>query len=138
MTTRNDRRDDRDKRHRAPPAEWIVGAIGLVLVVAVIVVLMREAVRNDTSPPSVSASVIGIHPQPEGYLVQIRVTNAGGTTVSALTVEGRLMNGSREVEAGEATIDYVPAHSQRKAGLFFSRDPRSLELELRPTGYQEP
>ena len=37
-----------------------------------------------------------------------------------------------------ARIDYVPGHSVRQGGLFFTRDPRTGHLSLRARGYSAP
>jgi uncharacterized protein (TIGR02588 family) len=83
-------------------------------------------------------SVLEVSPQPEGWLVEILVSNDGGKTAAALGIEGSLANDDGVVETRAATIDYLPPNSQRRAGLFFMRDPAGLELELRPIGFEEP
>jgi uncharacterized protein (TIGR02588 family) len=35
-------------------------------------------------------------------------------------------------------FDYVPGHSVRQGGLFFTRDPRSGHLSVRARGYSAP
>ena len=35
-------------------------------------------------------------------------------------------------------LDYLPPHSKRRGGLFFTRDPRQFELQARAFGYEEP
>lgn len=122
----------------APLAEWTVGALGLLLIAAVIAVLLHEALSGRGAPPTVSVSVLGTSPQQNGWLVEIGVRNEGATTAGGLTIEGSLRSGDRVIEASEASIDYLPPRSQREAGLFFTRDPRDFELEIRPMGYQEP
>ena len=73
-----------------------------------------------------------------GYLVQINVLNQGDATAATLKIEGLLLQGTKQVEMSETTIDYVPAHSKRKGGLFFASDPRRVTLQLRAKGYEEP
>ena len=75
----------------------------------------------------------------DGYLVQFRAFNQGGSAAAELTIEG----GARQVrtastETSEAVLDYVPARSGREGGLWFSGDPRAGRLTLRATGYAEP
>jgi uncharacterized protein (TIGR02588 family) len=55
-----------------------------------------------------------------------------------LLVEGVLKDGAEIIETSEVTIDYVPAGSQRQAGLFFIRDPQQYELQLSAKGYEQP
>jgi uncharacterized protein (TIGR02588 family) len=42
------------------------------------------------------------------------------------------------VESSEVTIDYVPGEATRRAGIYFSRDPRLHRLEIRAKGYDIP
>jgi uncharacterized protein (TIGR02588 family) len=42
------------------------------------------------------------------------------------------------VETSQATIDYLPQRSERRGGLFFTRNPEGLDLNLRAEGYSEP
>lgn len=55
-----------------------------------------------------------------------------------LAVEGKLTGENGRVEMGETIIDYVPSHSYRQGGLFFSQDPRKYPLQLRAKGYAAP
>src|SRR5829696_5551253 len=45
---------------------------------------------------------------------------------------------SAEPEASEVTMAYLPAHSERRGGLFFQADPRAGSLTLHAQGYEEP
>jgi len=133
-------REPRKKRNasEAPLAEWVVGGLGLLLTAAAIAVLATEALQRDRTPPAVSVATLGVNPQPAGWLVEILVSNDGGKTAAALSVEGSLAGSDGIVETSQATIDYLPPYSRRRAGLFFTHDPAGLELELRPMGYEEP
>ena len=51
---------------------------------------------------------------------------------------GRLLRNGQEVEKSQAQLDYAPAHAHRTVGLYFTHDPRELQLELVPEGYREP
>jgi uncharacterized protein (TIGR02588 family) len=66
------------------------------------------------------------------------VINEGGTTAAGLTVEGELRDGTESVETSDSTIDYVPSHSERQGGLFFTLDPGEYEVQLRAKGYEMP
>ena len=63
-----------------------------------------------------------------GYLVKIWVLNYGGSTATKLTVTGELKDQTGSVETSAITFDYVPAHSQREGGLFFTRDPQQFDM----------
>ncbi len=42
------------------------------------------------------------------------------------------------METSGATLDHLPARSNRAGGLFFDHDPRAFALRLRAKGYHEP
>jgi uncharacterized protein (TIGR02588 family) len=121
-----------------PPWEWAVALLGLVLILGSIVFLTYQVVAGDDSPPDVLIYADAILPVTSGYLVQIRAVNQGGSTAAALRIEGTLRGESSSVETSQTVIDYVPAHSYRKGGLFFTQDPRRFNLQLRAKGYAEP
>lgn len=135
--------DKPDKQMQAddsetPLSEWVVAAVGLVLVVTSLGYLAYEAVAGHPSPPDIIVQSEQVVPMTESYLLKIAVTNKGGQTVANLRVKGRLVNGPGSGEENETTFDYVPAHSTRKGGLLFRQDPRASRVELGAGGYQEP
>jgi uncharacterized protein (TIGR02588 family) len=121
-----------------PPWEWAVALLGLGLILGSIGFLVYQVVAGDDSPPDVLVHADAILPVKTGYLVQIRAVNQGGSTAADLRIDGTLMGEGGSVETSEAVIDYVPARSHRKGGLFFTQDPRRFTLQLRAKGYVEP
>jgi uncharacterized protein (TIGR02588 family) len=121
-----------------PLWEWILASIGLMLVVGSIGLMSYEAIAGDSSPPDIMVRVDAIHATREGYLVTIRVFNRGGSTAAGVMVKGTLKRDTESVEISEIIIDYMPSHSERNGGLFFSKDPQQFDLELRANGYQAP
>ena len=121
-----------------PIWEWIVGAIGFLLVASVIGLLLYQALEGDQTPPDVRLSVDSLVQTANGYLVKITAINQGGSTAEGVIVEGVLRSGAGPLEQSQTTIEYLPPRSQKRAGLFFSRDPRQFELQVRPLGYEEP
>jgi uncharacterized protein (TIGR02588 family) len=121
-----------------PIWEWITAAIGFVLVASVIGFLLYEALSGNQMPPDVKLSVASIVRAQNGYLVKITAVNQGGITAEGVIVEGELRSGTEAVERSRTTIDYLPPRSEKRAGLFFTRDPQQFELQVRPFGYEEP
>jgi uncharacterized protein (TIGR02588 family) len=121
-----------------PRAEWVVAGIGLAIVLAVLVFVLYEAVAGDSSPPDIAVSVESVRAVQDGYVLELRIRNRGGTTAAAVPIEGVLRDRSGSEERAEATIDYVPARSSVTAGLFFRNDPRAGELRVRALGYRRP
>lgn len=129
---------DPGKINRAPPWMWGIALLGLALVLGSIGFMLYEAAAGDSSPPDVTVKVESIAPSRNGFLVRFRVINEGGSTAEGLTVEGELRNGTQSVEISDTTIEYVPSHSEREGGLYFSLDPQQHELRVRAKGYEKP
>ena len=121
-----------------PIWEWIVAGVGLALVAGVIGFLMYEPFTGKRLPPDVKLSVDSVVQTRNGYLVKITAVNEGGQTAEGVDIEAELRTGTEPVERSRTTIDYLPPRSEKKAGLFFTRDPRQFELQVRPLGYEEP
>ncbi|HEX2205830.1 MAG TPA: hypothetical protein VHG91_21125 [Longimicrobium sp.] len=118
--------------------EWVAAAVSGVVVFGAIGFLLFQALAHPATPPAITLAVDSVVAAPNGWLVELRVRNDGWTTAAGLQVEGELREGERSVEKSQTTIDYVPARAARRAGLFFTRDPRRHRLELRPLGYDRP
>lgn len=130
--------DEREAVDDPPFWMWVIGVFGLLMVAGSIGFMLYEAVSGDNSPPDIAVEAETIQPIEHGFLVKIKVTNTGGSTAEGLTVEGQLENGNEIAESSNATIKYVPSHSVRHAGLFFTKDPQAYELQLRAKGYEKP
>jgi len=129
---------DRDRSAQPPAWEWVVAFLGLALVLGTLGFIAYQAVAKDDSPPEVTVHMDIIVPLDHGYLVQFRAVNQGGSTAAQVGIEGELRGENGQVERRETVIDYVPSHSYRKGGLFFSQNPRQYPLQLRAKGYAEP
>jgi uncharacterized protein (TIGR02588 family) len=121
-----------------PLFEWLMAIVGLILVVGSIGYLLYQAVKGDAMPPDISFEVTLISPISNGYLVNFRAMNQGDVTAKGLMVEGQLTDAGQEIETSETSLDYMPSHSEREGGLFFTQDPRQFELQLRAVGYEQP
>lgn len=134
-------REDAPASHAsaASPGEWLVGLVGLALILAAVGYLVYAAFSTPDSPPQLRLSVESVEPSGDGYVAVVTVDNTGPTTAAALEIEGTLIDGDGGVvETSTATIDYLPRFSQRGAGLFFTRDPGRYRIALRPLGYADP
>jgi uncharacterized protein (TIGR02588 family) len=121
-----------------PPLEWIIGALGLVLLAGVILFLCYSAITVSHSPPDINVTVASVVQLRNGYLVLVKAVNYGGSTAAGVVVEGQLRDASHVLERSETTVDYSPPGSEKQAGLFFTRDPRRFQLQVRALGYVEP
>ncbi|MBC5784964.1 TIGR02588 family protein [Ramlibacter sp. USB13] len=136
------RGDDRDAKQQgeAPPTvwEWIVAAIGAVLVAGTLVFLVADALRGGEGPPDPVAEVVAVTAQEHRFHVRVRVRNRGPAAAENLRLAGTLSEGGRVVERADTEFAYVPPGSSREAGLFFTHDPAHARLELSLHSYQAP
>ena len=124
-------------RHVTSKWEWVAAAISALIVIGMLAALITDAVSEDTAPDIV-LRVDSISRGTNAYLVSFTAGNRGTRTAATLGIGAELWDGGRMVESSSTTIDYLPGESERGGGLFFQRDPRSLRLELRALGYEEP
>ena len=129
---------DTDEARPIPVTEWVVAAIGAVLVAGVIGWLVWLATMRDERPPDVRVVEVGVVALQDGWLVKFRAANAGAQAAAELLIEGELVGPEGAIETSEATVDYLPPGSEREGGLIFSRDPRRHEVRLRAKGYVHP
>jgi uncharacterized protein (TIGR02588 family) len=110
----------------------------MIVVLAAVGFLLVEAFAGPSRPPLVTVHAESTQPAGAGYLVEIRAVNSGDETAANLAIEGALMRDTTAVETSTVTVDFVPAETERRGGLFFSRDPSLYRLELRAMGYTRP
>ena len=73
-----------------PLLEWIVGGLGAVLVSGAIAFLVYHALTRDRTPPDVSVVAERVLELENGYLVQFRAFNRGGSAAAELMIEGEV------------------------------------------------
>jgi uncharacterized protein (TIGR02588 family) len=120
---------------KPPLAEKLVALAGLIIVLAVLGVLGYEASTREDAPPEIILQKTDVKALGEGYWVKVEATNKGSSATASLMIEGEVGDGEAK-EVSTVTFDYVPAHSKREGGLFFTRDP--AHVKLRALGYQNP
>lgn len=123
---------------RIPALEWVIAALGALLVAGAIGWLVHHALERDETPPDVRIVALRVVDLETGFLVQFEAWNQGRQPAAELVIEGELTGPEGTLETGETTLDYLAPRSRRQGGLFFARDPRVFELHLRAKGYAEP
>ena len=128
--------------------EWSVFAISALLIVAVLAILIREAMTEGNRPPLLRVTTGDALPDGHGgHRVPVTVRNDGDRTAAEAKIELALEEGGRDVikkanmrivERGEITLPFVPQRSSRTGWVVFKRDPKCCELLVRAIGYQQP
>lgn len=129
---------DKGPGEAAPPlSEWLVAAMGLIVLLASVGYLLYDG-NGAPQPPAPVIRMLEIQPQQGRFLVRVQAMNESRATAAALRVEGTLKRGNEVVERSELEFDYLPGRSTREGGLFFRTDPRGLQLELAARSYRAP
>ena len=125
-------------RPHIPAAEWAVGALGALLLVATVAFFVREAARGPARPPDIVVAVDTVVAGRGGWLVRVRARNLGDETAAAVMLRGTLTTPDGASADRETTLDYLPGRSERRAGLVFPADPRRGTLRVEVVGHQTP
>ena len=115
-----------------------MGGAGFLIVAAVLGFFLYAGLSEKRPMPDLQLSVDSVLQTGNGYIARVTARNEGGLTAEGVIVEGELRSGPELVERSQTVIEFLPAHSKKRAGLFFTRDPRQFELKVRPHGYEEP
>jgi len=96
-----------------------------------------QALWGDHSPPDIRLEIESVSRRSGGYLVLFTALNRGGSPAEGVVVEARAGDGAA-AERSQTTLDYLPAHSRRRGGLYVSTDPSQPGFSLRALGYERP
>lgn len=133
-----DRNRSADRSRHRPAIEWVAGALGFLITLALIGFVGWQAFQDNSEPPKVEVRVAGVISNGDTYLVKIVAVNMSSQTVAGLVVDGTLSSRTGQIERSSTTFDYLPGNSRVEGGLFFSSDPAAGELRVRPAGYRLP
>ncbi|WPY96563.1 hypothetical protein T8T21_17595 (plasmid) [Limimaricola variabilis] len=124
---------------RVAPLEWLAAGLGLVLTLTMLGILIWQMwIEPEEQLPLVSVRMTTHEASGSLHVVGIVAYNARAATAANVVIEGTLLQGGQVVESAQLSLDYVPGHSSRHGGLFFTRDPRNHELKIRALGYADP
>ena len=142
--TGNKSRSRNSEARDAPPGaatskwEWVIAALGFLLVLGTVGHIAYTALTTDPSVPVVTVDHITTESTKGGHVVTFRARNSGASTAAALTISGQLLDGTRVVETSEVVLDYLPSNGERQGGLIFQNDPARHEVRLEALGYADP
>ncbi len=117
--------------------EWTVFGVGLILVMATLGYLVREAFTTGSSPPELVVHLGAPRRVAEGFQVPVTVVNRGDRVAEGVSVTITLAAGAEHEEA-VLTIPFLPDQSRRQGWVMFRGDPRDGELQVGPVGYSSP
>ncbi len=141
MSDKNKSSDDKNKSlaERTSLFEWIVAAIGAILVLFSIGFITYQAIFAKDTPPNLIVNVTSVKRVSSGYLVEFNVKNEGEKTAASVSIEGKLSDSDgKEIETKTTTIEYVASKSERSGGLIYKENPEINKLEISAIGYKDP
>lgn len=118
--------------------EWVVFAVGLVLVAAALSYLVYEGATMGDAPPSIEVRLGAPEQRPHNFIVPVTVINHGDKTASGVKIEVVSESGGQETARGELEIPFLPRHATREGWVTFEQDPRTSQLKARVLGYENP
>jgi uncharacterized protein (TIGR02588 family) len=123
------------ERHTPNVLERVVAALGVLLTLAVVGVLVWDAVNDDGAGPRLRIE-LGRPAAADGAVhLPVRVHNDGGETAEDVTVEVCRGDGAAE-ECAETTFPFVPRGSERDGVVGFTA--AAGPLRARVASYQRP
>ena len=122
-----------EEARRWQVVEWAIGIACAVLVMALLGLLLYEAISGTGEGPQLSVRQGAVSRAGDHFVLDLQVLNHGEATASDVVVEGRLGE-----ETATVTIDYVPPGPGVKAALLFSHDPAGAEIDVAIRGYTRP
>lgn len=118
--------------------EWLAAAAAAVLFVAMIGYMAFIGLREIDGSPKIGITTLPPVQQGNVFHVGFIAMNSGDATATNLGIRAVLMEGDRNVESQEVTIDYLPMRSNRGGGFFFEHDPAKYRLTVTATTYLDP
>ena len=118
--------------------EWIVFALGIVLVLGTVGFLVWDAALGEDSPPELTVTLGRPEPRGEGWAVPVTVRNHGGETAEGARVVVTLELPDGGKEEAEYDVAFVPRGSRREGWVHFLHPPGTGRLTGRVSGYEKP
>jgi uncharacterized protein (TIGR02588 family) len=117
--------------------EWTVFGVGLVLVMATLGYLVREAFTTGSSPPQLVVQLGAPRRVAEGFQIPVMVANRGDRVAEAVSVTITLA-AKAEREEAVLSIALLPHQSRRQGWVTFRGDPKDGDLQVGPVAYASP
>lgn len=118
--------------------EWVVFAVGLLLVASTLGYLIYDAATLGKTPPAIEVRLGKPQPIMQHFIVPVSVTNHGDRTAEGVQIEVVLESSDKEQESAEFEIAFLPRGATREGWVNFETDPRTARMKARAVGYEKP
>ncbi len=132
---------DNGNGQRAPRKnwlEWTVFGVSALLLLALTVYLVREALTPHDRPPDIVVQLGRVRESGGKFMVPVQARNDGHQPAEDLAIIVRLTVGGEERERVEMALSYLPRGSTRSGWVAFRTDPRHGKLEAGAVGFSVP
>lgn len=139
--TSHETHDEQDASRKGRSiAEWTTLAISAVILIALIGGITWLYFRGAERPATivVEPQMDQLREEDSGYYLPVIIHNSGDTTAASAVVQGELDTGSGQPETAEITIDFLDGDEEVAGTFVFRSDPRSGELTVGVTSFEEP
>ncbi|CAN5712908.1 TIGR02588 family protein [soil metagenome] len=118
--------------------EWVVFALGLILVSSTLGYLIYAGASMGHEPPSIEVRLGTPEPGQFNFTVPVTIVNHGDETAEGVRIEVVVESRGEAKERAELDVAFLPRHATREGWVTFDQDPRASQLKARVLGYQKP
>ncbi|HEY9851815.1 MAG TPA: hypothetical protein V6D28_20250 [Leptolyngbyaceae cyanobacterium] len=119
--------------------EWLIFAIGFILLVSTFGYLVYDAATIHEAPPQIVVTLGKAKQGIQNFIVPVSVTNQGDQTAEDVQIEVVLEKSDRQEELASFQIAFLPRRAIRKGWVTFETDPQTAKrMKARAVGYQKP
>lgn len=151
----NDQEDDQEKqsgkgngegngeenrnRHdeRSGTLEKLFTVLSLILITAIVIYLGRESLATQTPAAFILKPADPIK-RGDFKAIDVYIENTGDKAAKAVNLKGEVVGPDGKPIEAEATLDWLPGRSSRRATLIFPLDAPTTTPELEIIGYEDP
>ncbi len=130
------------RQYRSWAAVIVLGVgvvLGMVLGMLLGVGFWQTSLAHEIGSPApaslpIQFDIRQISEKDAGYLVRLRVRNAGPDRIANLHIEGQLYAGQTRLERSVGQLELMPPGTVRQVSLFFVNDPRRHQVRFLARG----
>lgn len=134
-----DKRSENSGREdeRAGNLEKIFTVLSLILITAIVVYLGKESLATQTPAAFILKPADPIK-RGDFKAIDVYIENTGDRAAKAVNLKGEVPGPDGKPVEAEATLDWLPGRSTRRASLIFPPDAPTTAPQLEIIGYEEP
>ena len=135
-----DERETSSNQQGRSIAEWTTLAISTAILVALLggVTWLMFRGANEPATIAVEPQMDQLREAESGYYLPVIIRNEGDTTAANVVAHGELDTGSGQPETADVTIEFLDGDEQVAGTFVFRSDPRSGDLSVGVTSFEEP